>query len=72
MRVAGKGRLRFGEFEFDSFSGKLFRDGRPLKIEPQPLRVLGVLLEKPGEIVSREQLRTRIWGIRLLSNLTKA
>jgi DNA-binding winged helix-turn-helix (wHTH) protein len=62
MEVAGKGRICFGEFEFDSLSRKLFREGRPVKIEPQPLRVLGVLLERPGEIVSREQLRTRIWG----------
>ena len=43
-------------------SGKLFREGRPVKIQPQPLRVLGVLLERPGEIVSREQLRTPVWG----------
>ena len=62
MEVAGDGRLRFGAFEFDSVSGKLFREGRPVKIEPQPLRVLGALLERPGEIVSREQLRARIWG----------
>ena len=62
MEVAGKGRIRFGQFEFDSSSGKLFHEGRPVKIEPQPLRVLGVLLERPGEIVSREQLRARVWG----------
>ncbi len=54
--------MRFGDFEFDSLSGKLFLDGCCVKIQPQPLRVLAVLLEKPGEIVSREQLRTRVWG----------
>ena len=54
--------MRFGDFEFNSLSGQLFREGRSVKIQPQPLRVLGVLLEKPGEIVSREQLRTRVWG----------
>src|ERR1700680_2660776 len=62
MDVGGSSRLRFGDFEFDFLSGKLFREGRPVKIEPQPLRVLGVLLERPGEIVSREQLRARVWG----------
>jgi DNA-binding winged helix-turn-helix (wHTH) protein/Tol biopolymer transport system component len=62
MDGGGNGRLRFGDFEFDSLSGKLFREGRPVKVEPQPLRVLGVLLERSGEIVSREQLRTRVWG----------
>src|SRR5690242_19602367 len=62
MEVAGNARFRFGEFEFDSVSLRLLREGRPVKIEPQPLRVLGVLLERPGAIVSREELRTRIWG----------
>lgn len=54
--------MRFGDFEFDPHSGKLFRDGRPVKIQPQPLRVLAILLERPSEIVSREYLRHRIWG----------
>jgi len=38
------------------------RDGWPVKIEPQPLRVLCILLERRGEIVSRDQLRARLWG----------
>src|SRR5438132_1393399 len=62
MEVGGNGWLRFGDFEFDSLSGKLFRGGRTVKIQPQPLRVLAVLLERAGEIVSREHLRTRVWG----------
>ena len=62
MSRDGGGSLRFGDYEFDSHSGKLLRDGRPVKIQPQPLRVLAVLAEHPGEIVSREQLRERIWG----------
>jgi DNA-binding winged helix-turn-helix (wHTH) protein/tetratricopeptide (TPR) repeat protein len=62
MDGVGNGRVRFGDFEFNCLSGKLFQEGRSVKIQPQPLRVLGVLLERPGEIVSREQLRTRIWG----------
>ena len=62
MGVDGNGRLQFGDFELDVLSGKLRREGRPVKIQPQPLRVLGVLLEQPGEIVSRESLRARIWG----------
>src|SRR5258708_7702727 len=62
MGVVGNGRLCFGDFEFDSVSGKLLRGGRSVKIQPQPLRVLAVLLERAGEIVSREHLRTRVWG----------
>jgi DNA-binding winged helix-turn-helix (wHTH) protein/Tol biopolymer transport system component len=62
MAVHGNERLRFGDFEFDSLSGTLLRGERPVKIQPQPLRVLAALLESPGEVVSREYLRTRIWG----------
>src|SRR5689334_17456446 len=62
MDVSERGQLRFGDFEFDSLSGKLFRNGRPVKIQPQPLRVLAVLLERAGEIVSRESIQTRVWG----------
>ena len=62
LSVEGNGRLRFGDYELDSQSGGLFRNGWPVKIQPQPLRVLRVLVERHGEIVFREQLRARIWG----------
>ncbi len=62
LGVDGNECLRFGKYTLDFGSGTLFRDGRPVKIQPQPLRVLGLLLERSGEIVSREQLRDRIWG----------
>src|SRR5712672_3810330 len=62
MRVDRDVRLHFGDYELDPRSGKLLREGRPVKMQPQPLRVLGILAERPGEIVSREQLRDRIWG----------
>jgi DNA-binding winged helix-turn-helix (wHTH) protein/Tol biopolymer transport system component len=62
MNFDRSGRLCFGDFVFDVASGRLFREGRPVKIQPQPLRVLAVLLERPGEIVFREHLRTRVWG----------
>lgn len=62
MDASGNGRLRFGDYELDSHAGKLLRDGHLVKIQPQPLRVLAALAEHPGEIVSREQLRERIWG----------
>jgi DNA-binding winged helix-turn-helix (wHTH) protein len=62
MGNGGNGALRFGDYELDSHSSRLIRDGRPVKIQPQPLRVLGVLVERPGEIVSREELQARIWG----------
>jgi DNA-binding winged helix-turn-helix (wHTH) protein/Tol biopolymer transport system component len=62
MNLGANGRLRFGDYELDSHAGKLFRKGLPVKIQPQPFRVLTILLERPGEIVSRDELRERVWG----------
>lgn len=53
---------RFGVFDFDAESGELRKNGRPLPLERQPARVLAVLLTRPGELVSRDELRDRIWG----------
>jgi DNA-binding winged helix-turn-helix (wHTH) protein len=46
MPAGGNGRLRFGEFVFDTPSETLLRGGHSVRIEPQPLRVLSALLEK--------------------------
>lgn len=62
MSVGANGKLRFGDYELDSHAGKLLRDGLPVKIQPQPFRVLTILVERPGEIVSRDELRDRVWG----------
>ncbi len=64
MEIGSNRPLRFGDYEVDPESGKLMRNGWPVKIQPQPMRVLGVLLEQPGETVSREVFRARIWGDR--------
>jgi len=61
MDANGTGPLRFGNYELDSRTGRLLRDGRPVKIQPQPLRVLGILVQRPGEIVTREELHARVW-----------
>lgn len=62
MSVYGKGRLQFGDYELDCEAGKLLRGGWPVKLQPQPLRVLALLLERPGEIFSREEIQNRVWG----------
>ncbi len=61
MDANGTGPLRFGNYELDSRTGRLLRDGRPVKIQPQPLRVLGILVQRPGETVTREELHTAVW-----------
>jgi DNA-binding winged helix-turn-helix (wHTH) protein/TolB-like protein len=53
---------RFGPFEFNPQSGELRRDGARMSLEPQPARVLALLLSKPGQVVSREELQRHVWG----------
>lgn len=53
--------LRFGVFAVDLGAGELFKDGTKVKIQQQPFRVLALLLERPGEVVTREELRQAIW-----------
>ena len=60
--VPGSGRSRFGLFEFDPRAGELQREGRPVKLSPQPARVLALLLSRPGEVVLREEFREHLWG----------
>jgi TolB-like protein/DNA-binding winged helix-turn-helix (wHTH) protein/Tfp pilus assembly protein PilF len=53
--------LRFGTFEVDLHAGRLTKHGLRLKLQEQPFQVLAMLLEKPGELVNREELRSRLW-----------
>src|SRR5438067_4634078 len=53
--------LRFADFEVDLRTGELRKAGLKLKFSAQPFQVLAVLLERPGELVTREELRTRLW-----------
>lgn len=53
--------LRFGGFEVDLKAGELFKGGTKVRIQQQPFRVLALLLERPGEVITREELRQAIW-----------
>src|SRR5262245_32825477 len=54
-------RVRFGSFELDAPAGALRKNGVRLRLQEQSFQVLVTLLERPGEIVSREALRQRLW-----------
>jgi DNA-binding winged helix-turn-helix (wHTH) protein/TolB-like protein len=54
--------VRFADFEFDERAGELRRAGKTTRLEPQPARVLGVLLERAGEVVTRAELQQRVWS----------
>jgi DNA-binding winged helix-turn-helix (wHTH) protein/TolB-like protein len=53
---------RFGIFEFDDRAAILTRSDRPVALEPQPARALGLLLARAGDVVSRDELRAHLWG----------
>lgn len=55
------GSIRFGEFELEPKSGELRKAGVPVKLQPQPLRVLVLLASNPGELVTREEIQQAIW-----------
>jgi len=53
--------IRFGSFEVDPKSGDLRKHGARVKLQEQPLQILQMLLEHPGQVVTREELRQRLW-----------
>jgi TolB-like protein/DNA-binding winged helix-turn-helix (wHTH) protein/Tfp pilus assembly protein PilF len=52
---------RFGPFRVDLRAGELLKNGRKIRLQEQPLQVLALLIERPGEVVTREQLRQKLW-----------
>jgi DNA-binding winged helix-turn-helix (wHTH) protein/Tol biopolymer transport system component len=57
----GTRSVRFGIFELDLRAGELRRNGSKIRLQEQPFQVLTVLLERPGEIVTREELQKKLW-----------
>src|SRR5580692_9111228 len=57
----GPGRVRFGVFELDLRTGELRKRGMRIRLQEQPFQVLAMLLERPRELVTREELRQRLW-----------
>ncbi len=55
------GVVKFGVYEVDPHAGELRRNGVKIKLQEQPFQVLAMLLERPGEVISREELQRRLW-----------
>jgi DNA-binding winged helix-turn-helix (wHTH) protein len=56
------GVIRFDVFEVDLRAGELYRAHRKIKIQIQPFRALALLLERPGEVITREEFEKRLWS----------
>ena len=59
--VVHRGVIRFATFEVDLPAGRLCRNGLRVRLQDQPFQVLAMLLKRPGEVVTREELRARLW-----------
>ena len=54
--------VRFGTYEVSLQSGEVRKAGLRIRVQQQPMKLLGILLERPGEVVTREELRSRVWA----------
>jgi len=59
--VSSGRRVRTGLFEIDLGSSEIHKEGRRIPLQDQPFRVLALLIERPGEVVTREELQSRLW-----------
>jgi eukaryotic-like serine/threonine-protein kinase len=62
VSIQGRSSIRFGDYELDLQAGVLRKNGVRIRCQDQPLQVLAALAERPGELVTREELRRRLWS----------
>src|SRR5262249_295052 len=62
MNETNPGRVKFGPFEADLYTHEIWKYGVKIKLVGQPFEVLAILLDKPGELVTREELHERLWS----------
>ncbi len=62
VRMRAQGKIRFGDFEADLRTGELRKHGYRLRLPEKPFQVLAAILERPGDLVTREELHQRLWG----------
>src|SRR5215475_1404167 len=55
-------RVKFGPFEADLNTREIWKSGLKLKLSGQPFEILAILMERPGQLVTREEMRKRIWA----------
>ena len=65
-------RFYFGPFELDPRTGELRKGGLPVKLPPQPTKLLIFLASRSGELVTREEIKESLWVLTPLSILSRA
>src|SRR5215813_1907948 len=66
------GTIRFGAFELDSINRGLLKRGKPVRLQPQQFAVLQLLVERAGQVVSREEIRQHIWDANTFVDFERA
>jgi eukaryotic-like serine/threonine-protein kinase len=61
MPVVARPKVRFGTLELDTRAGELFKHGLKLKLQGHPIQILAMLLERPGDLITREEIQQRLW-----------
>lgn len=59
--IQSQGRMRFGVYDVDLRTGELCKHGRKVRLTGRPFQILALLLEQPGELVTRKELQTKLW-----------
>jgi Tol biopolymer transport system component/DNA-binding winged helix-turn-helix (wHTH) protein len=59
--IAAKQRVHFGPYELDARAGELYKHGLKLKLQGHPIQILAMLLERPGELITREEIQQKLW-----------
>ena len=61
MAIVAKQRMHFGPFELDAHAGELCKHGLKLKLQGHPIQILAMLLERRGELITREEIQPELW-----------
>jgi DNA-binding winged helix-turn-helix (wHTH) protein len=54
--------IKFGNFQLDLEAGQLLKNGRVVRLKPQPFKLLHLLASRPGELLTRDEIRSVLWG----------
>ena len=61
IQANGRRKVRFSAFEVDLTTNELYQSGVPQHLQEKPFQILALLLERPGELVTRDELQRRLW-----------
>lgn len=62
MRASTNQIFRFGQFELDVEAGDLTREGRLVRLQPQPFKLLVLIVKRAGKLVTRDEIKTELWS----------